>query len=1237
VQPFSIAILGRPEVQTGDTIMAVSGKPAAVLAVLVLNRGSAVSATALIDALWGDDPPPTARSALQVHVAKLRRALPPGAIQTVPAGGYRLSPDEVSLDVDRCGALVAAGRAALAAGVPAEAEYQLAEALSLWRGEPLDGVRLYGLEGEVARIEERRREGEVLHAEAVLALGRHHDALAELEALRSRYPLDERIAAATALARFRSGSAAEALEVLSDLRRDLSRELGIAPGAAVQQLELAILSDDPSLAETLADADEVELEHRQLVTGLVCRPVLEELDVEARRHLLAVAGTGVERIVAPLMPDDVTVRGHGVVVTFGVTAQHEDDVVRAFDAALLLTSALPDLLHVPVAFGLASGEAVVAQAAGSRLLRTTDPIDEAERLAVSVGPDGIALGPVAAELLSGRDVVQNAIAAGTEIRFERSRVVSAEAPLVGRDGELAWLAEAYGRAARGERTLVLVVGDAGVGKSRLVREFLANVQPDAWTVNGRCLPYGRDITLWPIAEVLRSLAEVTSVDSPEEARGKLAALIGTAEDAPYLLEQAAVAIGLEDSSPAPDELRWAVRRCLELAASRGRPVVVTIDDLQFADDGVLDVLGYLAEPRRDLPLLIVALARTGPLGRGAAWVERGTVRSLRVAPLADPDAFALLSAIEGGALIDASVRSRIVATAGGNPLFLGELLRAAIDRGGDDLELPPSVQQVISARLDRLAAVERTVLDAAAIVGEEFSEADVVALRPDLTDAQVRAALAELERDDLITLDRALRGLGRTFRFRHLLVRDATYRGIPKEVRARDHARFADVTVAVAGDRLPEVEEIVGYHLETALGLQRAIGGAPEEIRALGERAADHLGAAARRALWRDDDAVAGRLCGRAIQCLPGGDARRRELWWRKALAFGEVAMIEEAQDAIDHGLAEAADAGDERTRLRLLVEVEFLRWLGPTEAGWITGMHDAAVALIDQLAALGDAAGEMRAVRLLNDSLITLGRCEAAVACATRGLELAEVSGELWDRSIAASWHGPLPVEETVERARRHLAEHQWHRADMYAVLGAGLAFLGREAEAREALEASVTYATEIGGAIRVANVLMMSGYALLYLDALDEAVESFVRSIDLLTSVDEASMRSTSQALLGDAWYRLGARDRAWEATRDAERLSADDDFATAITWRGVRAKILADDGRVEEALRLAHEAVAVADRTDFLMVAAEAHASLAHVLRELGEMDAADVELENARELYRKKGATAGLTLLDRATTA
>jgi len=574
--------------------------------------------------------------------------------------------------------------------------------------------------------------------------------------------------------------------------------------------------------------------HRKVVTVLFCDVVGstalgESVDPEALQGLLARYFERMKGIVEAHGGSVEKFIGDAVMAVFGVPVVHEDDALRACRAAVEMRDALPEL-GVEGRIGVNTGEVLTGT---EERLATGDAVNVAARLEQAAEAGEVLLGAQTLRL------VAPAVEVGEERLLElkgKSEPVAAhpllavqEAPershasrFIGRERELAKLVDAWERALAGPGCqLVTVVGDAGVGKSRLVAEALDSL--DARVVRGRCLPYGEGITYWPVIEVVKQLAALPSDPAAAVAVRSL--------------------LGESDQGTSADQIAWAFRKLLVEQA----PLVVVLDDIQWGEETFLDLVEAAALLTGDAPILLLCMARPELLERHPAWP--GT---LRLEPLSDDEADQLIREEVTGEL-----HERIAHAAGGNPLFISEML--AMAREQEDVEVPPTLKALLAVRLDQLDEPERRVLERGSIEGELFHRGGVQALAPE--EPQVTARLTALVRRELVRPDRAQLAGDDGFRFRHLLIRDAAYDSLPKSVRAELHERFADWLVSHT--ELVELDEIVGYHLEQAVGYRRELGKPVEE---LAERAAERLAASGRRALWREDRRAARALFERALE-----------------------------------------------------------------------------------------------------------------------------------------------------------------------------------------------------------------------------------------------------------------------------------------------------------------------------------------------------------------------------------
>jgi predicted ATPase len=395
--------------------------------------------------------------------------------------------------------------------------------------------------------------------------------------------------------------------------------------------------------------------------------------------------------------------------------------------------------------------------------------------------------------------------------------------MVGRETESRRLRDAFDQALVGRSCqLFTILGAAGVGKSRLVAEFLGSLE-DTVVVRGRCLPYGEGITYWPVVEVVKQLPE------RQLERGAAAALDAL--------------LGGETVSTSSEEIAWAFRKLLETVATE-TPVVCVFDDVHWGEETFLDLVEHVADLSRDAPILLLCMARPELLDLRTGWAGgKVNATSVLLEPLAPEETVRL---IESLAHLGDDMRIRILDAAEGNPLFVEEMVALVGASGGGEVTVPPTIQALLAARLDQLDASERGVLERGAIEGRIFHRGAVQALAPD--EPQLMARLTSLVRKELVRPDTAQLPGDDAFRFRHLLIRDAAYDALPKATRAQMHEGFAH-WLAEHGRNLVELDEILGYHMEQACRYRAELGLSVDG--SLAAAARKRLTAAGRRALER--------------------------------------------------------------------------------------------------------------------------------------------------------------------------------------------------------------------------------------------------------------------------------------------------------------------------------------------------------------------------------------------------
>ena len=369
--------------------------------------------------------------------------------------------------------------------------------------------------------------------------------------------------------------------------------------------------------------------------------------------------------------------------------------------------------------------------------------------------------------------------------------------------------------------LVTVVGPAGVGKSRLRSDFVQSLGGAATAVTGRCLSYGQGLTFWPLREIVAELAGIEDGDSPDEVLARLARLLPADDDRATVAERVAGALGVVDSSAYPQDTFWAVRKLLEAVASE-RPLVVVLEDVQWAEPTLLELIEYLPMAIGALPVLLIAVARAELFDIRPNFAQGlpGAPR-IDVQPLSEADCLALVKQLVGEAGVATDVSDRVAVSAEGNPLFVEELVRMLIDERhlGQDasaLPMPPTIQAVLAARLDRLDSAELAIVRAAAVIGKSFSD-EAALLLAGRDRSEPESQLGALVRKQIIEADGGRFGGRRTFSFKHILLRDVAYQGILKAQRADLHERYADWLEREAGERASEYQEILGHHLERSV------------------------------------------------------------------------------------------------------------------------------------------------------------------------------------------------------------------------------------------------------------------------------------------------------------------------------------------------------------------------------------------------------------------------------------
>lgn len=982
----------------------------------------------------------------------------------------------------------------------------------------------------------------------------------------------------------------------------------------------------------------------------------ERLDPESLQQLVGRWFHEAQRVIARHGGVVEKYMGDCVMAVFGVPVVHEDDALRGARAALEMRDALRELneelvrrwgVRLRVRTGVNSGEAVIGKAPGGEMSTVGDAVNVAQRLEAAAPLDEVLIGEEVAKLLGATarlEAVDPLRLKGKAEPVPAWRLVSvdselsgapdrARTPFVGRDEELARLREEFRQVARaGTPRMVTVLGSPGVGKSSLAEALLADVGDEATTVVGHCLPYGDGITYWPVAEIVRQLAG----GGTEEAIAVLAGDGATKEEAEPIASRLARVAGFEPGAVPVEEAQWAVRKLLE-GVARQRPLIVVMEDIHWAEPTFIDLLEHLVRLLDELPVLLLCLARRELLDERPDWGSVGGRRASTVAldPLPSEDAERLLERLAGKLDLGAAERAELLATAAGNPFFLQQIVAMRAEGPGAVAAVPPTIQALLTARIDRLPAGERAVIERASVEGRTFHRGSVTELLDEDERAGLDADLAALRRRELIRPGPPDFEGEEGYRFEHVLIRDAAYGLLTKGARANLHERHAHWLEGHTEWTLGERAEIAGYHLEQAYRSRLEVEPAADErYRPLATRGGRRLGTAGSAALARDDLPAAINLLERSISLLPEDDAAHGGLRPKLGAALTDAGRLPEAEQALEEATALAARHDDDGARAHTELGRLSLRLQVDTEAGAgeirsrFEDLRESFEGRADELGL-----GQLWRLRALVHWIEA--HSTAADAAWQRATEHALGAGDdrTWADSLgwlASSAHiGPTPVDEGIARCEDIHAQLRGHRrlqALALHPLAALRAMRGEFASARELLADSNAILTELGVTMHTA-VSHQEAYVATAAGDLAEAEAVLSRGYERLDEMGEKALLATTAAMLADVVDRQGRPNEAWALTQAAEETAADDDLSAQILWRSVRARVLAQRGEHGSGRRVSAEAVELAAETDWLTERADALLSHSTVLAAAGEPEAATEAFEGALDLYTRKGDLAG----------
>jgi len=996
---------------------------------------------------------------------------------------------------------------------------------------------------------------------------------------------------------------------------------------------------------------------RRFVTALFCDLVGstglgQRLDAEPLRRFL---DRYFEVMAAAIERHGGTVEkfiGDAVVGAFGIPVAHEDDAFRAVRAALEMVKASAELeaelsdpgLRARVRIAISSGEVFADQGAARRGSIGGDVYNTAARLQAVADPGDVLVSGSAEPLLRGK--VDLAPLGLVELRGKTEPVtvyrvtgvhsvpVRVETPFVGRDRRLASLRGALEDAVEARAcVLVTVLSPPGVGKSRLAAAFTDTLGEEATVLVGQTPSYGVGVTFAPLAELLAQAAGSPSGEA-EIVAERLGQRLTAHPDGQAVAERIAQVLGVGEARAS--DTSWAVRRLLEILAT-DRPVVVVLEDLHWAEQPMLDLVDSVVE-RVHGPVLVLCLARPELLEQRPTW-GAGKPRAITATlpPLSSEAARRLAAALLGQ---DAPVLvfDRVCETAEGNPLYLEQLTAMLADQGylsggrwvgpqDPNVEIPTTLQALLTARLDRLDPATRQVLERASIEGRRFRVPALSALAAGLSSEAIEEAVAELDRRGLVEPEDEAAG---QWRFAHALVREAAYRGVSKELRAELHEALANWIAEKDADR-PDVDEAVGRHLEQALHLREEIGLRDGPSVDLASRAGERFASAGERAFAALDMITSRDLLGRAERLLPERSPTRLNLLPNLGVALTETGRPGETESLLTEAVAQARAAGSEREALRAFIQLQSnCVYRSPTEAEIETALLETRAAA-DALQEMGDNVGLAEAAIAIDYLQAMLGRAAETHAWALRALELGLVAKRTREATQAAAdlvWFavaGPLPFGRFAEVASKlpGTDDNEIAAAAAGALRAVAALARGKESSFREHEE-------------RWREAIDRHGLS--WLGATHQLAMGQVETSVGNPEQGEQRLREARATLagFGDIWWcetvdaalcmAVAAQDRPREFLRLADALEQSvlvPDRQMVIRRNIVQARALMLRGSAADAEAAARRGLELAEQTDLVPDVAEALLTLAGTLETRGLPADGTLARSRAADLFRAKG--------------
>jgi class 3 adenylate cyclase/tetratricopeptide (TPR) repeat protein len=986
----------------------------------------------------------------------------------------------------------------------------------------------------------------------------------------------------------------------------------------------------------------------------------EQVDAESARGVMGTYHALAQSVIDGNGGTIAKFIGDGVMAVFGIPEIAEDDAVRAVEAGVDLQAGFEEIaahvhdqyaIEVGLRVGVNTGEIVIAEEDADLV---GDAINTAARIEAECTPGEVLVGEptwrltrsaVDYEALGEVSVKGKEDPVGTYQVLATARDDELQTPFVGREAELAQLTRVFDAATRdGQAHLVTIVGDPGVGKTRLAAELGDHTSSRARTFELRVEQSGTT-SFGPVADLVRTTTGLDDSNDPGAVVDQIRDFLGPdVADASRLAPLLAGFVGAGPTR-STEESFWATRRLVEVLA-RDEPVVLVIDDVQWAEPLFLDLIEHLVD-WVSRPALLLGLARPELRELRPSLVEIGR-RVSDVVNLEGLDAAAteaLAARMLGTDELPDGLADRLPESTDGNPLFVRELVRMLVDDGvitragrgwelaidSEAVDVPPTIQSLLASRIERMPTDERRLVEMASVVGTEFALGALRNLMPAVSPTEVEQTLERLRRKDIIEATGNYWGDEPLLRFHHVLFRDAAYRRLLKQRRVELHLQTARWTEETAARFAGEHQIAIAHHYERAHEYLTDLGSVDAETFAIGRRAAELLHIAAQSALDQDDLAAAGSLARRALARLDADARERSELLLIACEALLSSGDMRVGRPLLDE-LAEIAAGSD---RLESWVDAFEGQWVVMTQPGQLGSAEPVVAEAADRLEKLDDQAGVAKARLVRALILARLGRvgdCEAeldqALTAARAAGDRRRITAVLGAAPPAALW-GPSPVARAggrcldIIRLLRITSASPIVEATSIRCQGVLEAMRGRFDQARDLIERARTLVEDLGTTHGLFETEMFAGLVELLAGNPADAELHLRDAYSGLRQLGVGSDAGQAAALLARALVAQERFDEAEDLAVDSDAL-AGQNLQTAIVSRTTRAEIAAARGSHGEALALAEEAVALAAATDLTFNHARAVTGLATVQTRAGDTSGASTSLTEARRLYEAKGA-------------